>query len=79
MPFFVYVFFFVFCWSRDLHKGKLLKQAYASESVLITGVTVNLAPMGSVPPGGQDTPGYLAPHPGQLAPHPRKPGKLNSK
>ena len=25
-------------------------------------------PLGSLPPGGEDTPGYLAPHPGQLAP-----------
>ena len=25
-------------------------------------------PLGSLPPGGEDTPGYLAPHPGQLVP-----------
>ena len=34
-----------------------------------SGVTVNLAPLDSLPPGGQDIPGYLAPHPGYL--HPR--------
>ena len=32
-------------------------------------VTVYLAPLDSLPPGGQDIPGYLAPHPGYL--HPR--------
>ena len=33
------------------------------------GVTVYLAPLDSLPPGGQAVPGYLAPHPGYL--HPR--------
>ena len=40
-PFHVHAFFvyaFLFCWSCDLFKGKLLKQAYAYESVLITGL-----------------------------------------
>ena len=32
-------------------------------------VTVYLAPLDSLPPGGQAVPGYLAPHPGYL--HPR--------
>ena len=35
----------------------------------IAGVTVYLAPLDSLPPGGQAVPGYLAPHPGYL--HPR--------
>ena len=34
-----------------------------------TGVTVYLAPLDSLPPGGQAVLGYLAPHPGYL--HPR--------
>ena len=34
-----------------------------------SGVTVYLAPLDSLPPGGQAIPGYLAPHPGYL--HPR--------
>ena len=40
-PFHVHAFFvyaFLFCWSCYLFKGKLLKQAYAYESVLITGL-----------------------------------------
>ena len=40
----------------------------------IAGVTVYLAPLDSLPPGGQAVPGYLAPHPGYL--HPRG-GKLS--
>ena len=35
----------------------------------MTGVTVYLAPLDSLPPGGQAVPGYLTPHPGYL--HPR--------
>ena len=34
----LFVYAFLFCWSCDLFKGKLLKQAYAYESVLITGL-----------------------------------------
>ena len=34
----------------------------------IGSVTVYLAPLDSLPPGGQDIPGYLAPHPGYLHP-----------
>ena len=33
-----------------------------------SGVTVYLAPLNSLPPGGQAVPGYLAPHPGYLHP-----------
>ena len=33
---------------------------------LHTGVTVYLAPLGSLPPGEQDTPGYLNPWGGKL-------------
>ena len=33
-----------------------------------SGVTVYLAPLGSLAPGDEDTPGYLAPHPGYLHP-----------
>ena len=33
-----------------------------------TGVTVYLDPLGSLTPGGQDTPGYLDAHPGYLDP-----------
>ena len=33
------------------------------------GVTVYLGPLGSLAPGGQDTPGYLGPHPGYLGPY----------
>ena len=36
---------------------------------LNAGVTVYLAPLDSLPPGGQAVMGYLAPHPGYL--HPR--------
>ena len=39
-------------------------------------------PLGSLPPGGEDTSGYLAPHPGQLAPPGVKipwPGQLGVK
>ena len=32
------------------------------------GVTVYLAPLDSLHPGGQAVPGYLAPHPGYLDP-----------
>ena len=32
------------------------------------GVTVYLDPLGSLTPGGQDTPGYLDPRPGYLDP-----------
>ena len=32
------------------------------------GVTVYLDPLGSLTPGGQDTPGYLDPRPGYLNP-----------
>ena len=34
----------------------------------IAGVTVYLAPLDSLPPGGQAVPGYLAPYPGYLNP-----------
>ena len=42
------------------------------------GVTVCLAPLDSLPPpgGGQDIPGYLAPHPGNLHPRGGGGGKL---
>ena len=39
-----------------------------AESVA-AGVTVYLAPLDSLPPGGQAVPGYLTPHTGYL--HPR--------
>ena len=37
-----------------------------------TGVTVYLDPLGSLTPGGQDTPGYLDPCPGYLDPQAAK-------
>ena len=37
-----------------------------------TGVTVYLDPLGSLTPGGQDTPGYLDPRPGYLDPQAAK-------
>ena len=44
-------------------------QANINKMKLHTGVTVYLAPLDSLPPGGQAVPGYLTPHPGYL--HPR--------
>ena len=40
----------------------------AREIIGFAGVTVYLAPLDSLPPGGQAVPGYLAPHPGYLHP-----------
>ena len=37
-------------------------------ALTFAGVTVYLAPLDSLPPGGQAVPGYLAPHPGYLHP-----------
>ena len=41
---------------------------HISLTIKNTGVTVYLDPLGSLTPGGQDTPGYLDPRPGCLDP-----------
>ena len=49
--------------------SKVLIQTSSRGRGCLAPVTVYLAPLGSLPPGGEDTPGYLAPRPGYL--HPR--------
>ena len=51
------------------HEHYIDKQEWKRIFNIVSGVTVYLAPLDSLPPGGQAVPGYLAPHPGYL--HPR--------
>ena len=69
LSFFLYVLTSVEDIRRRLRKKEKVILSQYVEILGNTGVTVYLAPLGSLPPGGEDTPGFLAPRPGYL--HPR--------
>ena len=54
---------------KQRNKGNNFISDLYVENEKYIGVTVYLAPLDSLPPGGQAVPGYFAPHPGYL--HPR--------